>query len=87
MKKWRIISIVLAIVYPILALCYGAFTVYMVYLDRPLWLIAVWIFNCMCWGGLSHWAIRFALKCRKDRQREIELEKLLNETPFIIERS
>ena len=87
MKKWRIISIVIAILYPISALCYGASSVYMVYLDLPLWQIAVCIFNCMLWGSLCHWAIRFALKCRKDRKKEIEFEKLLNETPIIIDRS
>ena len=87
MKKWRIISIVLAIVYFLIGVAYGLFTVCMVYLDRPLWLIGVYIFNCMWFGGLINWSICFALKCRKARKREIELINFLHEKPFIIERS
>lgn len=87
MKKWRIISIVLAIVYFLMGIAYGSFTVYLIYLDKPIWLIAVLISNCMWWGGLIHWSICFALKCRKDRKKEIEIEKLLHEIPIIIERS
>lgn len=62
-----------------MALLRGRFTVYMVYLDKPLWFIALCVFECMWWGGLCYWSICFALECRRDRKNEIEFEKLLNE--------
>ena len=82
MKKWRIISIVLAIVYFLIGVAYGLFTVYMVYLDKPICQIAFYIFNCMWWGGLIHWSICFALRCRKYRKNEIEWQELQKEIEY-----